>query len=175
MPEDARAAAAAEMARVVAPGGTVVLTGNACNVCNSWENVTCVKKVAYVASVVYVAHVTHVTTAVSSPQIRCRRATARCSTADLATSRSSMSPTTRTTLRCVPQDSSLQRPQECAHPRIRWSRVGDPFASPACSQTYLPGLFTAGGLTCERKLFASSTKCLSFRKPPVADEGATSA
>ena len=34
-------------------------------------------------------------------------------------------------------------------------------------ETFLPDLFTSGGLTCERKLFASSTKCLSFRKPPA--------
>jgi ubiquinone/menaquinone biosynthesis C-methylase UbiE len=31
--------------------------------------------------------------------------------------------------------------------------------------TYLPALFTAGGLTCDGKWAESSTKCLSFRKP----------
>ena len=31
--------------------------------------------------------------------------------------------------------------------------------------TFLPALFTASGLECERKSVSSSTKCLSFRKP----------
>jgi ubiquinone/menaquinone biosynthesis C-methylase UbiE len=31
--------------------------------------------------------------------------------------------------------------------------------------TYIPSLFTDSGLTCDRKLVESSTKCLSFRKP----------
>jgi|EP00966_Prymnesium_polylepis_P169891 hypothetical protein len=36
--------------------------------------------------------------------------------------------------------------------------------------TYLPGLFTTAGLECERKWAASSSKCLSFRKPPAQIE-----
>ncbi len=36
-------------------------------------------------------------------------------------------------------------------------------------ECYLPGLFEAGGLVCDRKWVASSSKCLSFRRP-TADE-----
>jgi ubiquinone/menaquinone biosynthesis C-methylase UbiE len=37
--------------------------------------------------------------------------------------------------------------------------------------TYIPALFTAEGMECDRKWVESSTKCLSFRKPLPASQG----
>ena len=95
MPEGARAAAAAEMARVVAPGGTVVLT-----------------------------------------------------------------------------DSMQKGDRPALDDRLsNFAKLNEPHYENYID-TFLPDLFTAGGLTCEHKSFASSSKCLSFRKPPVDDEAA---
>jgi ubiquinone/menaquinone biosynthesis C-methylase UbiE len=93
MPDDARAAAALEMARVVAPGGTVVLTDSA---------------------------------------------------------------------------QRGDRPSMTSEGAKAFGKLNEPHYE-RYIDTYIPALFTAGGLECDGKWVESSTKCLSFRKPALQD------